>query len=54
MILDVFLMMQTDITCTVEPAMISQPLMGGHLAILQNGISYTNESPMSSHLPSYM
>ena len=25
--------------------------MGGHLVILQNGISYTNEPPMSSRLP---
>ena len=35
--------------------MSSQPFtcpMGGHLAIPQNGISYTNEPPMSSHLPS--
>ena len=25
--------------------------MGGHLVIPQNGISYANELPMSSHVP---
>ena len=30
--------------------MSSQPPMGGHLAIPQNGILYTNEPPMGSHL----
>ena len=30
--------------------MSSQPPMGGHLAIPQNGILYTNVPPMSSHL----
>ena len=30
--------------------MSSQPPMGGHLAIPQNAILYTNEPPMSSHL----
>ena len=44
------------LTCRVEPAMSShsyeQPTSyGGHLAIPQNGISYTNKPPMSSHLP---
>ena len=32
--------------------MSSQPPMGGHSAIPQNGISYVNESPMRGHLPS--
>ena len=31
--------------------MSTQPLMGGHLAIPENGISYTNEPSISSHLP---
>ena len=31
--------------------MSSQPPMGGHVAIPQNDISYTNKPPMSSHLP---
>ena len=31
--------------------MSSQPPMEGHLTIPQNRISYTNEPPMSSHLP---
>ena len=30
--------------------MSSQPPMGGHLAIPQNDISYTNEPHISSHL----
>ena len=37
--------------CIVEPVMSSQPPIGGHLAISRNDISYTNEPPMSSHLP---
>ena len=31
--------------------MSSQHPMGGRLAIPRNGISYTNEPPMSSNLP---
>ena len=31
--------------------MSSQSPMGGHVVIPQNDISYTNEPPMSSHLP---
>ena len=35
---------------TVEPVMNGQPPMGGHSAIPQNDILYTNEPPTSSHL----
>ena len=38
------------ISSTVEPAMSSQPPMGGELVIPQNGILYANKPPMSSHL----